>query len=241
MPMEFPSRNESLAGTNIYSVSSLLFLALFALLQNIDNLILAGAYRLRNVTIGLQSNLIIAVLSGLVSAASVTLAQVTTFETSSLGLGSATELIGRGILVMIGVWTLIAYFRAKLFNDFNGSVRTKDDSDNEPATGSRDQARPMGLSEAMISGTALAIDNVAPSFAFGLVNAGHQNLAAVGIVLGLFTGALSLVSVGLGQRAGAGSRLRLRLISPEFASGCLMIVLAIFDPSEIGFHIFGSH
>ena len=39
-------------------------LALFAIAQNIDNFVLAGAYRFKNVLIPKQPNLLIAILSG---------------------------------------------------------------------------------------------------------------------------------------------------------------------------------
>lgn len=210
------------------SAFSLLFL--FAAIQNIDNLVLAGSYRLRNVIIPLRPNLTIAVLSGFATGAGVMLAGVSQVEAAHFGLGSFSEVVGRGILVMIGAWTLIGYFHAKLFADLDESSS----GDNERHSGHNVSTNRneiiMCVSAAMIPGTALALDNIAPSFAFGLVIPKHESIIVAGFILAALTAVLSVVSVWIGQAAGVCGRNRLRWISPEMASGCLMIAIVLLDP-----------
>jgi putative Mn2+ efflux pump MntP len=202
------------------------FLVLFAIVQNIDNLVFAGAYRLRNVIISSRPNLVIASLSGVATAASVILAGVSHFEATRFGLGSVPDLIGRGILIMIGVWTLVGHFRANLFDP---SREASIDHRGTPVG----EARAMGMSTALIAGTALALDNIAPCFAFGLVNARQQEIIATGLILAVLTAAFSIVSVSIGQAAGGRGRNQMRWISPNIASGCLMIAIASFDPGDL--------
>jgi putative Mn2+ efflux pump MntP len=208
-------------------MSAFIFLILFAALQNIDNFVLAAAYRLKAVSIPLPPNLLIAVLSGLATGIAVILAGVTKGAASNLGFGSASEVIGRGLLIMIGVWTLIGYFRARLFPQLTDPVKGAAD----PTT-RRCAPQVMRVSEAMIPGIALAVDNIAPSFAFGLQNATHKGITATGFVLAALTAALSVVSVWVGQAVGGQGRNHLRWISPEIASGCLVIAIALLDPGD---------
>jgi putative Mn2+ efflux pump MntP len=214
-------------------MSAFTFLVLYALLQNVDNLVLAAAYRLRNVTITSRSNLIIAGLSGIATGAGVIVAQVVKLNANHFGLGSTTEIIGRGILVMIGVWTLVGYFRARLFPAVNSPHFDERGSALLETRVTAETGRPMSLSEAVISGTALAIDNLAPSFAFGLVNPAPQSLAGAGTILALLTAVFSVASVVVGQAIGARGRNGLRWVSPEIASASLIICIAILDPGDV--------
>lgn len=209
------------------------FIALFALLQNIDNLVLAAAYRLKDVAITWPSNLVIAGMSGIATGAGVALAQAVKLNVGEFGLGSAAEVIGRGILVMIGSWTLVCYFRVKLFSNINAPVLKNRPSVSNEGAGASDSGKPMTIAEAIVSGTALAVDNLAPSFAFGLVNPARQSLIEAGATLAILTAAFSVVSVYVGQAIGAEGRSRLRWISPEVASGCLIISIGILDYGDV--------
>ena len=208
------------------------FLVLFALLQNIDNLVLAGAYRLNSISIPLRPNLVIAVLSGLSTGGAVILAKLSQSEALRFGFGSSSEVVGRSILVMIGVWTLVGYFRARLFLCLENSESGETVAAIIPSGSRGLSGASMSVSAVIIPGTALAVDNIAPSFAFGLVNAKQLNLVAIGLILAALTATCSVFSVWVGQAAGRSGRDYLRWISPELASGCLMIAIASLDPGD---------
>jgi putative Mn2+ efflux pump MntP len=213
-------------------MSALILVIVFALIQNIDNAMLAIAYRLRNVIIPLRSNLTVAALSGFATGAGVILAGASRFEAANVDLGSFSELVGRGILVMIGIWTLVGYFRSKLFPYLNEAL-FRDNELNGGHNGSTSGDKIiMGVSAAMIPGTALAADNIAPSFAFGLVNSGQGSIIIAGFILAALTAAFSVVSIWIGQAAGVRGKNHLHWTSPKMVSGCLMIAIGLLEPRD---------
>jgi putative Mn2+ efflux pump MntP len=214
-------------------VKALILLVIFAAVQNIDNLVLAGAYRLKNVLVSLRSNLTIAALSGIATGGAVFFARFSQFEARHFCFGSFSEAIGRSILVMIGVWTLVAYFRARLFPGFAKSFCAKDGFRRRQSGPANCIGSLMSVSEAIIPGTALAMDNIAPSFAFGLVTASQQNLVASGSALSVLIVVFSVLSVWIGQALGRRGRKHLHWMAPEIASGCMMIAIALLDPGDL--------
>lgn len=205
-------------------MNTLAFLALFAVLQNIDNFALGVAYRWQRIRITWRSNLFIAALSGLFTGLAMLAANLAKSEVSRFGLDHYTEIVGRGLLVMIGTWTLIGYFRIKLF------PQLRDSSSKAGLTLPPTVIATMKFSETVLVGTALAADNLAPSFAFGLVN---PSSAAVGLTLSALTSFVSVLSVITGQVAGAQGRHRLPGLSPKLVAGCLILVIALFEPGDL--------
>jgi putative Mn2+ efflux pump MntP len=197
---------------------SLLYVVTFAALQNLDNFVLAAAYRWRQVEIKGGANLLIAALSGLFTGAAVLAAQYAKLQAARTGWGAYSEIVGRGLLAMIGTWTLIGYFRTRLL------PRLPDDpmpTVCEAAPG------PMRLEEALLVGIALAVDNLGPSFAFGIVAPKW-----FGLVLSVLAALLSFVLIIAGQSVGAKGRDMLHCFSPKLVAGCLIVAVAIFDPSD---------
>jgi putative Mn2+ efflux pump MntP len=210
-------------------MTGLTFLALFAVLQNIDNLLLATAYRWQNIRIPWPSNFFIGALSGVFTAAAMCAAQFAKARASWLGVDNYTEVLGRGILALIGVWTLVGYFRARLFPQLHRS---------DPKTAQTPFASGMAelkFSEAVVPGTALALDNLGPSFAFGLVS---SPTLAVALTLSVMTGFASVLAVLLGQSAGAKGRHYLRCFPPRLVAAGLILAIAIFDPGDFGHQSF---
>src|SRR6516164_412022 len=206
------------------NMAGFFFLVLFALAQNIDNFVLAAAYRLGNVRIPNGSNCLIAVLSGFATAVA---------ATAGWGLGGRvagqqdwhiTDSVARGLLIMLGIWTLTGYFRTRLFPQLFASRQIISPADT--GTNPQQQVAIIGTSEATIAATALAVDNLAPSFAFGLRHAGGHGSSL--LLLSLLTAGLSVLLVGLGQKAAGFGRVRFdnaafRLIVPELISALLII------------------
>src|SRR5271166_2406133 len=84
----------------------------------------------------------------------------------------------------------------------------------------------------MLAGTALAVDNLAPSFAFGLINPMRQNAFLSGLLLGALAAGFSVVAVLCGQISGRRCRAQFErilpaFITPELISGLLLIGIAV--------------
>jgi putative Mn2+ efflux pump MntP len=202
-----------------------------AVLQNIDNFVLAAAYRLKNVVIPMSRNLLIGVFSGIATGVPVALASGLRSEAIQVGLNKTAGLAGRGILLMLGVWTLVGYFRSRLFPQLRDEE--SDHHDNLPwSVHPIGQPAPMRTSEAVIAGTALAVDNLAPSFAFGLIDPFRSNACFSGLLLGVLSGGFSVLAVVCGQIFGRRGRAQFQrilppYITPELISGVILICIAI--------------
>jgi putative Mn2+ efflux pump MntP len=208
-------------------------LALFAIAQNIDNFVLAGAYRFKNVLIPKQPNLLIAILSGLATVLAAGAGWAFGEKAVQQGHWEVTEVMGRGLLIMLGVWTLIGYFRTKLFRQLRDRKATPE----RGVAATPQAASPVVItsSEAIVAATALAIDNLAPSFAFGVRHPGYSFSSV--LVLGVLTAVVSVWLVALGQSTGRTGRLRfhhpaIEFVAPELVSGLLIIAIALFDPGD---------
>ncbi len=202
----------------------LAFIALFAVLQNIDNLVLAAAYRWQNVAITWRSNLFIAAFSALFTGLALVGASCAKSGVLVLGLDHYAEIVGRGLLLMIGAWMLIGHFSKALFPQLRRPVLER-----RPHTFSTSAAE-MKLGEALLVGTALAVDNLGPSFAFGLINPATPSS---GFVLSALTGVASLLAVSIGQISGAKTRRYVHGFSPKLIAGCLILSIACFDPGDM--------
>src|SRR5260221_13824740 len=112
--------------------------------------------------------------------------------------------MGRGLLIMLGVWTLVGYFRTKLFPQLRDRKATVAVAG--AATSPAELPVVITSSEAMVAAAALAIDNLAPSFAFGVRHPGYSLSSLV--VLGVLTAAGSVWLVTLGQSTGRTGRSR---------------------------------
>ena len=213
------------------SVTLLAVMLSLAVLQNIDNFVLATAYRLKNVVIPTSRNLLIALLSGIATGAPVVAASGLRWEAFQMGLSSTASVAGRGILLMLGVWTLVGYFRSSLFPQLG---EEESDNANVPSRSSKSPgpATLISTSEAMVAGTALAVDNIAPSFAFGLINPMRQRAVSSGLFLGALVAVFSIVAVLCGQISGRKGRAQFQRflpasIQPELISGLLLIGIAV--------------
>jgi putative Mn2+ efflux pump MntP len=195
--------------------------------QNIDNFALAAAYRIKNVVIPPRANLLIAILSGMASGGAVALGCMLE-EKARDCIGDALKNFSCGILIMIGIWMLVCYFRSRLFPQLGGPA-----AEEQPLhTASRTMPAPMRNREALVVAIALAADNLAPSFLGGLSGTLGGNPVLTGILLVAFTGFCSFAAVAQGQAMGRQGRLRLRHVAPELLSGCMVIGIAVLGLVE---------
>jgi putative Mn2+ efflux pump MntP len=214
--------------------NALALVAFFGFVQNIDNFVFAVAYRWQNKRIDWPANCFIAAVTALFTELAMLAASGTQFEALRFGLDNYTEILGRGLLVMIGVWTLVGCLRLQLF-----PLQGCPSLDDAASVSSPPAVAPMKCKEACFVGIALAADNVGPSFAFGLVN--HCALG-FGLALAALTAVGSLAAMSFGQSVGAKGRKRLHCLSPKLVAGCLILAIGLFDPADIlrsGWHAFG--
>jgi putative Mn2+ efflux pump MntP len=143
-----------------------------------------------------------------------------------LGVEEGTEIIGQGMLLMLGTWTLVGYFRPILFRRIE---TTHVDSQNFMA--SSKPAAAMATREALTVGVAIAIDNVGPSFALGLIGPVGRSVFTLTILVGIF----SILAVSQGQFFGDRCYAKIRkfdspIFRPELISGLLFVIIAILPP-----------
>ena len=115
-------------------------------------------------------------------------------------LGHGAHWIGAGLLIAIGVYTLIQAIRAD---------RQPDDTPDTPDTPATPDsaARPAGQRtwRLIVTGAALSVDNLAVGFALGTY---HISFGVAALVIGAVSVTMSLIGLELGQRLGtrAGGR-----------------------------------
>ncbi len=213
-------------------VIAFLRLVIAALYQNIDNFALAAAYRIKNVTIPLRANLLIGMLSGLATGLAVVIGNASGRAIDFRLGASISEKTGRGLLLMIGVWVLVGYFRKKIFPRLREDLQPgsacspiRGEQENSPAH--------LPALESLVAGIALAADNLAPSFFLGWAGLIRQSTLISSIVLGSLTAVFSIVAVTLGQNFGKKLTSFFGRIPPELASGSLIIAIALIDPEDI--------
>ena len=211
-----------------------LFIA--AIYQNVDNFALAAAYRIKNVAIPWRANLLIAFFSGLATGAAVISGYVSgqgiDAEAEHLGLGSISEKTGRGILIMIGVWIMIGYFRSKLFRQL-GDSREATNPGRTSAESKSNAIVQIRRSESFVVAVALAADNLGPSFFLGWAGLIRNDVGLSALVLFGLTVLCSVVAVSLGQLVGERGRLQLRFFPAELVSAVLIIGIGLFDSDDL--------
>jgi putative Mn2+ efflux pump MntP len=110
----------------------------------------------------------------------------------SARVGSAADWVGGGILVAVGGYQILGWYRSRAVDTVPaGTVPT----DTVPADGDA-----WGTWRLLASGFALSIDNLVVGFALG---AYHVSLATAAIVIGLVSAAMSLAGLELGAKLGS--------------------------------------
>ncbi|HEY6310570.1 MAG TPA: manganese efflux pump [Streptosporangiaceae bacterium] len=108
------------------------------------------------------------------------------------GLGQAARWLGGGVLIAVGVVSLILAHR--------GGACGQAAAERPRGTGRIAAERPWGTGRIAASGLALSFDNLAAGFALG---AYHTGLAVAAIVFGVVSVLMSLAGLELGAKVGA--------------------------------------
>jgi manganese efflux pump family protein len=129
------------------------------------------------------------------------------------GLGQAARWLGGGVLIAVGVVSLILAQR--------GAVCGQVAAERPRGTGRIAAERPWGTGRIAASGLALSFDNLAAGFALGAYRTG---LAVAAIVFGLVSVLMSLAGLELGAKVGvvAGDRSELVASALLIAVGALI-------------------
>jgi putative Mn2+ efflux pump MntP len=204
---------------------TLFFLAAFAVAQNIDNLVLAAAYRIKGVLIPSRQNAVIAFASATATAAATTAGWVLGERARLHGWQNA-EVAGRGILIMLGVWSLVGYLWKKIFRQL--------DQAGAPPSPPKEKENVINNLELMVVAVALAVDNLAPSFAFGVTQPGQTYVFIPVLTTLIFFS--SILTVGVGQSLGSRGKAffgyrSLHFLAPEIVFGILILGIGLFDPA----------
>jgi len=134
----------------MHVISSLLF----SISANIDNFTVAIAYGLKKIRIGILSNLLIALVSG-----------IGTFLSMSIGLfinkflpSNISNIVGSLILIIIGLWFILDYYRKRktdtfaLKNNYEILINTK--------IAGNDNLKYIDIKESIILAFGLTINNL---------------------------------------------------------------------------------
>jgi len=136
------------------------------------------------------------------------------------GLGQAARWLGGGVLIAVGVVSLILALRGAVCDQGAaerpwGTGRIA--AERPLGTGRIAAERPWGTGRIVASGLALSFDNLAAGFALG---AYHTGLAVAAIVFGVVSVLMSLAGLELGAKVGAVAGDRSELV----ASALLIVV-----------------
>jgi putative sporulation protein YtaF len=152
---------------------------------NLDNLWVGIAYGLKKVKISFTSNLVIALLSGLAILLSIVVGKSLLLIIPQ----NISNILGGGIVFIIGFWTIIS------FNENTAPIESLNEVMNEPYAADSDNSGDISIREAIILGTALAVNCLTAGFGAGISGIG---LAAITGASMLF----SIVSISLGNYLG---------------------------------------
>ncbi len=174
---------------------------LLGIAVNLDNLFIGMSYGLAKKAISASSNLLIALISGLASYVICAGAQMLTRTFSSLA-----TVIGSGLLIGLGIWTIISCLRKK--------------SEKEDAAGPA--AKSIGFMEILMLGFALALNALAASLGMGL--SGFSALE-----VGVSVGICSYMAVGLGNYFGK-KAVSIRAFGKlDMIGGLILIVIGVWE------------
>ena len=169
---------------------------LLGISTNLDNFFLGFAFGMRGRRISLPVNLLIGLLSAIVTFGCSYLAYLCN------GFGRWPNYIGGGLIVLIGVVTMI---------------RRESGGEDQTARGV-----PLAFREAALLGVALAINCLPVAFGAGLT--GVAPLAAA-----LAVGAFSVLTVGAGNWMGRHTAVKVQKAWLSFAAGGVMVVLGALE------------
>ncbi len=198
-----------------------------AVSSNVDNFAVGVAYGVKKIKIGIFSNLVIAVVS-----ASGTYCSMTVGEIISRFLSAhVANLLGSGVLVALGIWSLWDTLRIERREKRNRSKKFSDFSDNDlsyntfiekPEKADLDDSRTIDVKESITLAFAVTINNVASGIGGGI--------SGLNVTLTTFLAfILSILVVILGYFLGEKSSAKMSGKWAGIISACLIICIGIYE------------
>jgi len=196
---------------------------IFALIVSIDNFTVGIAYGAKKIKINLSSNILIGIISSLGTLLSMILGLVIIRVISA----RAANLLGCVILLTLGIYFLIDFFNKRL--KIEGlKLQMKQDFSvykallSYPEFADMDKSGSLDLRESIVLAFALALNNFGLGIGVGIT--GINIFEAT-----IFTFIISIISISLGYIVGKKYLSKLFGDYAGLFSGCLIIILAIYQ------------
>lgn len=196
---------------------------IFALVVSIDNFTVGIAYGIKKIKINLSSNLLIGLISSLGTLLSMVLGLVIIKVISA----KTANLFGCVILLCLGIYFLIDFFRKKfrpkaLKPQIKNEFSVYETLLNYPEFADVDKSGNLDVKESILLAFALALNNFGVGIGVGI--AGINMLQAT-----IFTFLISLISISVGYIVGQKYLSKLLGSYAGLFSGCLIIILGIYE------------
>lgn len=193
---------------------------LIALTNNFDNIGVRIAYSVRGVKIGLPQNLLIALITFVISTAAAMLG-------SALGnvAGPLCHVLSMAVLTAIGLWFIAEPYVKKLRQAHRPPKGKKDERPvigalRDPEKSDIDNSKTIDFGEAALLGVSLSINNVGGGLSAGMIGLDPA-------VMGALSAAISFLALLLGNFA-AGAFVRLGLARKTgVAAGLILIAIGV--------------
>ena len=196
---------------------------IFALVANVDNLTVGIAYGIKKIKINLSSNILIGLISSIGTFLSMTLGLVIINVISA----KTANLFGCIILLILGIYFLIDFFKKRLkIEDLKLQIR-KDFSVyeallNYPEFADVDKSGSLDVKESILLAFALTLNNFGIGIGVGI--AGIDIFQST-----ILTFIISILSISIGYIVGRKYLSKLLGDYASLFSGCLIIVLGIYE------------
>ncbi|WP_245632836.1 manganese efflux pump [Alicyclobacillus kakegawensis] len=168
--------------------------AMIAVASNLDNAGVGIAYGVRGIRISWLANLVISLMSGVMTLAAGSLGHAFSRHLSV----RAAAALGGSIIILVGLWVLVEPIRSSRVRNGGHTMVTQILRD--PVKADMDRSQTISLREAAILGVALGLNAIAGGFDAGISNIGVYTTAVAVAAVGFL---LLAVSTWVGRRFAA--------------------------------------
>lgn len=193
---------------------SFVYIALIALVNNVDNIGVRIAYSVRGISISNSKNFYISIITFFISSASSFSGKLL----SNIMSKRVSSYISMILLISIGIFIIVEPFRSKNNNDSKIVTILKD-----PETADIDNSKDIDYKEATLLGIALSINNVGGCMSAGMIG---LNFFLVGLLS-------AIISFGCLWAGNYVTKFLNKRVSVKSASAIAGIVLIIIGVTQI--------
>lgn len=198
---------------------------LLAFAVSLDSFMVAFTYGLRKTTLFIRSIIIIGVVSGIVFLVAMTVGELIATVLSE----RIAELIGGGLLIMLGIWAVLSFFRSERKEEepepfhFNFEIKSLGiviQILKKPLAADIDKSGKISGMEVILLAIALSIDAFAAGVGAALIGMSLLSVIGIGVATSLF--------LFMGLKAGAMFSHTKQVSYLRFIPGILLILLGLF-------------